>query len=161
LVLPVEAEVRGQQALLGGIAGAPAAPEIQEQPAQAQHGNDLLQIGAEETVRRHIFRSRKRGALVAAEGREGQHRKVLAVDETHADRGLAGRFPGHSRLGIDALGEVDELDELVALLRVDRGRLGGLEDAGVLAEIWGSPGHTGCRRHLTTQVLGHLVLDGE
>ena len=50
LVLAVEAKVGCEQALFGCVPGVPAAPEVEEQPAQIQRGNDLLQIRAEETV---------------------------------------------------------------------------------------------------------------
>src|SRR5262249_18946007 len=104
LVRTVEAEVRGQQALLRRVPRMPSTPEVEEQPAQAQYGNDLLQIGAEESTRGDILGGRERSALIAPEGGEGEHRVVLALDEADTDGGSPGGFPGHPGVRVQALG---------------------------------------------------------
>jgi hypothetical protein len=118
-MLAVEAQVGGQQALLGRVQGVAPTPEVQEQPAQIQGGENLQDVKTEETAGRDVFGGGKRLTLVAPKRREREHRKVRTFHQAHANRGLACRLPGHAGLGVQPLGEVDELDKVVTLLQIN------------------------------------------
>ncbi len=156
-MLAVETEVGRQQALLRCVQLAPTASEVEDEPSQVQCREDVLQVGPEVAVRGDILGGRERLALVASDGRESEHRIVLALDEPDPDRGLARPLPGHARLGIQTLGEIDELREPVMLLRIDGVRLLGLQRPCVGHQVRGSPGHAGIGGHAIPETFGHLV----
>ena len=118
-MLAVEAQVGGQQALLGRVQGVAPTPEVQEQPAQIQGGDDLLEIRAKEPAGRDVFGGGKRLTLVAPKRREREHRKVRTFHQSNANGCLACRLPGDPGLGVQLLGEVDALNEVVALLQIN------------------------------------------
>ena len=79
----------------------------------------MLQVRPEETAGRDIKGRGKSLTLVTPKRRQGEHREIFAFNQSNANRGLACRLPRHARLGVQPLGEVDELDEFVALLRIN------------------------------------------
>src|SRR5215510_15626380 len=84
LMLAVEAQVGGQQALLGRVQGIAPPPEVQEQPTQIQGGDDLLEIRAKEPAGRDVFGGGTRLTLVAPKRREREHRKVSTFHQSNA-----------------------------------------------------------------------------
>ena len=156
-MLPIEGQVGGQQTLLGRVQGIAAAAEIEQEPAQVQHGHRLLQIHAEEPAGRDILGRRHRDTLVAAEGCQGKHGEVLALDQADPDRGLTGTLPRHARLRIAPLGEIDQLEEIVALLGIDGHPFRGLQHIRVLLQRGRPPGRARVRRHLPPQALRQVV----
>ena len=155
-MLPIEAEVRGQQALLRGIPRTPATTEVEQQPSQIQGGNRLGQLEAEEAVGGEVLRDGNPHALVAAQGRDREHRKVFAFDKPDGERGSTGRLPRDARLGIHPLSEIDEFGQLVALARIDQGGLGRFQHPGVVVEGGRLPVRARSRRDLTTIPLGDV-----
>src|SRR5262249_17436468 len=93
-------------------------PEVQEQPTQIQGGDDLLEICAKEPAGRDVFGGGKRLTLVAPKRREREHRKVRTFHQSNANACLACRLPRDTGLAVQPLGEIDELDEIIALLQI-------------------------------------------
>jgi hypothetical protein len=75
--------------------------------------------------------------LVPSQRCDRKHREVFAFHQPDAERGLTSRFPCHARLGVHALGQVDQLHQVAALVRIGDRAFRGLEDFGVLAQIGG------------------------
>src|SRR5262249_14162909 len=88
--------------------------------------------------------------------RDRQHRKVFALHEADGERGPASRLPRHAGLGIRALREIDQLGQLVALVRIDEGPFRRFEHSGVVAEIGRAPVRARRRCHLTAVPLGDV-----
>jgi hypothetical protein len=89
-MLAVEAQVGGQQALLGRVQGVSPTPEVQEQPTQTQCGEDLQDVRTEETAGRDLFGDGKRLTLV----RVAPKRRERNNPSRHHEREVAGKERG-------------------------------------------------------------------
>ena len=119
-MLAVEAKVSCQQALFGRVHGAPPTPEVEEQPAQAQLPGRLVRRSARKKPLGATFLGAGKASLwYPPSAAKREHREVLAFNQSDADRCLACRLPRYARFGVQPLGEVDQLNEFVALLRIN------------------------------------------
>src|SRR5439155_21324049 len=110
--------------------------------ATLECGQYLFHDCEKESVRSDVLRRRKSLTLATTKGRQCEHRKVFALDQSNRDCGLACSFPRDTRLGIHALSDVDKLDKVIAFLRLDRRRLGCFEQTGVSPKIGCTPGRS-------------------
>ena len=119
LVLAIEAKVGCQQTLFRCVPSVPPAAKVEKQPAQIECGKNLVQGCAKETAGGDILGCRESLTLITSKRRQCEHGEVFALDQSKPNRGLACRFPRDARLGVHAFSDVDKLDNVVTLLRVD------------------------------------------
>src|SRR6266478_1676152 len=120
LVLGVEAGGRLHGQRTRRVHEGPAAAEVEQQPLQAERGDDELRVGRDAAGNHgNSLRDRQRHVSHGAGRRCGEGGKVGALRQADGDGGLAGAFPCDARLRVGALREIDQLAQLVGLLRID------------------------------------------
>ena len=123
----VEAEVGGREGFLRRVDRGFLAAEVEHQPLERERREEELGIGDEEPLGiEDGLGERCRHPLDRGDRLRGEHRGVDGLRESHPERGLARALPGDAGLRVRALGDVDQLGELVGLPRVDRRRAGAM-----------------------------------
>ena len=122
LVFRVEAGDRLHSERARGVDGRVAPAEIEQEPLEAERGDDEVRVGRENAAGSDGRRDRDRHVGDGAGRRRGEGGIVRTLREAYADRRLARAFPGAARLRIGALSDVDQLAEAVRLRRIDRHR---------------------------------------
>ena len=160
LMRRVEGHVCREGDLFGGICEGGALPEIEDQPLERDGRCHPFhpRVDVASTEQRHLDGNRR--FLDTADDVRGNDRQHGGLHHADTERGLARLFPGVAGRGIAALGNIDELREVVPGIGIDGHGIGnpGKRRIGRDAEIIRPSGRT-CRlaarrRHLPGLVRG-------
>ena len=100
----------------------PPATEIDEQVFDRQFREYLLRVGCDVSLADQVGGERRGDMLVAAQRAGRDFGQKGGAGDPDADGGLTGLFPGDAGFAVSALGHVDQLEQGVAVRRVDVGR---------------------------------------
>jgi hypothetical protein len=153
----VEPEVRGEQPFLGRVHGRPAPSEVEQQPLEAEARHQVSHVDPEESLRDEVLRRGQGEALVPREGGQTEDREVLALHKADTDGRLARPLPCDTSLGVHALRDVDQFQQVVLASRVDGGSFRRLERVRVLAKVRCAPGRGRSGGNLRAEPFGQIA----